>query len=53
MAKLTIQKNLQSVTEQICNAEQLEAVFNNPDTYRKVCQIREFRKQGEMKKAAG
>ena len=53
MATLTIQKNLQSVTEQICNAEQLEKVFNNPETYSKICQIREYRKQGEMKKAAG
>lgn len=53
MATLTIQKNLQSVTEQICNAEQLEKVFNNPETYSKIFQIREYRKQGEMKKAAG
>ena len=52
MATITIQRNLQSATEKITNAEQLEAVFNNPDTYRKVCQIRELRKQGEMKKAA-
>ena len=39
------------MTEQIATAEQLEGVFNNPETYRKVCQIREARKKGDLKKA--
>ena len=30
MATITIQRNLLAETEQITNAEQLEAVFNNP-----------------------
>ena len=51
MATLTIQKKLSAVTEQITSAEQLETVFNNPETYRKVCQIREARKKGDLKKA--
>lgn len=51
MATLTIQKKLSAVTEQITSAEQLETVFNNPETYRKVCQIRETRKKGDLKKA--
>ena len=41
MATITIQKKLSAMTEQIATAEQLEGVFNNPETYRKVCQIRE------------
>ena len=53
MATLTIQKNLLAQTEQIATAEQLEGVFNNPETYRKVCQIREARKKGDLKKANG
>ena len=51
MAKIAIQKNLLAQTEQIETAEQLEEVFNNPETYRKVCQIREARKKGDLKKA--
>ena len=51
MATITIQKKLQAMTEQIATAEQLEGVFNNPETYRKVCQIREARKKGDLKKA--
>ncbi len=51
MAKITIQKKLSAKTEQIATAEQLEGVFNNPETYRKVCQIREARKKGDLKKA--
>lgn len=47
MAKITIQKNLLAQTEQIVSAEQLEAVFNNPETFRKVGRIRELRKQGD------
>ena len=52
MAKITIQKNLLAQTEQITAAEQLEAVFNNPVTYRKVCQIRKARMQGDLKTAS-
>ena len=51
MATITIQKKLSAMTEQIATAEQLEGVFNNPETYRKVCQIREARKRGDLKKA--
>ena len=51
MATITIQKKLSAMTEQIATAEQLEGVFNNPKTYRKVCQIREARKNGDLKKA--
>ena len=51
MATITIQKKLSAMTEQIATAEQLEGVFNNPETYRKVCQIREARKKGDLKKA--
>ena len=47
MAKITIQRNLLAQTEQIVSAEQLEAVFNNPDTFHKVGRIRELRKQGD------
>ena len=52
MAKITIQKNLQSQTEQITTAEQLEAVFNNPETFNKVNKVREARKEGDLKKAS-
>ena len=51
MATITIQKNLLAKTEQISNAEQLEGVFNNPETFRKVNQIREFLKNGDKKSA--
>ena len=51
MAQITIQKNLLAKTEQISNAEQLEGVFNNPETFRKVNQIREFLKNGDKKSA--
>ena len=51
MANLTIQKNLLAKTEQISNAEQLEGVFNNPETFNKVNQIREFLKNGDKKSA--
>ena len=47
MAKVTIQRNLLAQTEQIATAEQLEAVFNNPQTFQKVCRVRELRKQGD------
>ena len=47
MAKITIQRNLLAQTEQIVSAEQLEAVFNNPETFRKVGRIRDLRKQGD------
>ena len=52
MAKITIQKTRLAQTEQITAAEQLEAVFNNPVTYRKVCQIRKARMQGDLKTAS-
>lgn len=51
MATITIQKNLLAKTEQISNAEQLEGVFNNPETFNKVNQIREFLKNGDKKSA--
>lgn len=51
MANLTIQKNLLAKTEQISNAEQLEGVFNNPETFNKVNQIREFLKNDDKKSA--
>lgn len=51
MAKITIQRNLMAQTEQINSAEQLEAVFNNPETYRKIGQIREARQRGDLKTA--
>lgn len=47
MAKITIQKSLLSQTEQICSAEELSAVFNNPTTLRKINKVRELRKQGK------
>ena len=51
MAFMCIQKKLSAMTEQIATVEQLEGVFNNPETYRKVCQIREARKKGDLKRA--
>ena len=51
MIQLTIQKNLKSPVEQIASAEALEQVFNDPETYRKVCLIRQHRFAGEMDKA--
>ena len=47
MATITIQKKLSAMTEQIATAEQLEEVFNNPETFRKVGRIRDLRKQGD------
>ena len=52
MAKITIQKNLQSQTEQITTAEQLEEVFNNPETFNKVNKVREARKERDLKTAS-
>ena len=52
MAKLMIQKNLSAQTEQIASAEQLEGVFNNPETFTKVNKVREARKKGDLKTAA-
>ena len=42
MAKITIQKNLLAETEKITTAEQLEEVFNNPETFNKVNKVREL-----------
>jgi hypothetical protein len=51
MANVTIQSNLQAQTEQISNAEQLEAVFNNPANASKIAAVREARSKGDMAKA--
>ena len=51
MAIITIQKSLLAQTEQIVSTEQLEAVFNNPETFRKVGRIRELRRQGDTEGA--
>ena len=51
MATITIQRNLQSATEKITTAEQLEAVFNNPANERKIRAVREARAKGDMKTA--
>lgn len=42
MAKISIQKNLLAETEKITTAEQLEEVFNNPETFNKVNKVREL-----------
>ena len=51
MATITIQRNLQSATEKITTAEQLEEVFNNPANERKIRAVREARAKGDMKTA--
>ena len=51
MAKLMIQRNLSAQTEQIATAEQLEGVFNNPETFTKVNKVREARARGDLKTA--
>lgn len=51
MATITIQKNLLAQTEQIATAEQLEAVFNNPETFRKVNEVRELLGKNNKKDA--
>ena len=51
MATITIQKNLLAQTEQIATAEQLEAVFNNPETFRKVNEVRELLGKNNKKEA--
>ena len=51
MATLTIQKNLLAQTEQIATAEQLEEVFNNPETFRKVNEVRELLGKNNKKEA--
>ena len=48
---LTIQNNLLSAVAKIVTAGELEQVFNDPETFQKVTQIRQFRKAGNMKKA--
>ena len=42
MANFCIQKNLLAETEKITTAEQLEEVFNNPETFNKVNKVREL-----------
>ena len=49
--KITIQETFKSPVEQITSAEALEVVFNNPETFRKVSDVRKHRKAGEMEKA--
>lgn len=51
MATLTIQRNLLAQTEHITSAGQLEAVFNNPETFHKVNKVRELRARGDLKNA--
>lgn len=51
MATITIQKNLLAKTEKITTAEQLEAVFNNPETFRKVNEVRELLGKNNKKEA--
>ena len=43
-----MQKNLLAATETISNAQQLEAVFNNTETFYKVNKVREARAKGDM-----
>lgn len=51
MATITIQKNLLAETEKITTAEQLEEVFNNPETFRKVNEVRELLGKNNKKEA--
>ena len=51
MAKITIQRNLLSQTEHISSAKELNAVFNNPETFQKVNKVREARARGDLKTA--
>ena len=51
MATITIQKNLLAETEKITTAEQLEEVFNNPETFRKVNEVRELLGKNNKKDA--
>ncbi len=45
------QKDFFSPAEPISSAEELSAVFNDPETYRKVCLIRQYRQTGDTEKA--
>lgn len=47
----SLQKNFKSPTEQIASAEALEKVFNDPESYRKVCLVRQYLFQGDQAKA--
>ena len=49
--KMILQKTLYSQVEQIKTSEELEAVFNQPETYRKVTGIRAARKAGDTETA--
>lgn len=51
MATIAIQKNLLAETEKITTAEQLEEVFNNPETFRKVNEVRELLGKNNKKEA--
>ena len=51
MANFCIQKNLLAETEKITTAEQLEEVFNNPETFRKVNEVRELLGKNNKKEA--
>lgn len=51
MATITIQKNLQAATEHIATAEQLEGVFNNPETFKKVNKVRAALERNDEKAA--
>ena len=51
MSKICIQKFFKSPVELITTAEALETVFNDSETYRKVCDVRKHRKAGDLEKA--
>ncbi len=52
MRNISFQKNLESQTEPISSPVELEAVINDPETYRKICLIREKLQTGEKEAKA-
>lgn len=49
--QVSIQKNFKSAVAKIVTAGELERVFNDPETFKKVTKIRQLRKAGNMKEA--
>ena len=48
---VTLQKDFKSAVAKIVTAGELERVFNDPETFKKVTKIRQLRKAGNMKEA--
>ena len=48
---LSIQKDFKSAVAKIVTAGELEHLFNDPETFKKVMKIRQLRKAGKTKEA--